>query len=285
MERQTELDLTGKVAILTGVTRGMGKQAALMLADRGVNLVLAARTVERDPSLKGGTIHDTLDEVRAHGAKAIAVQTDLASRDDLHRLVDRAVEAFGGVDILINNAAATAGDIWEKRFLDLSYEEWLYQFDVNLHAPFILTQRLVPIMEKRGGGRIINITSGSAEALGLNAEPVKVDNIAGQNLIVPGYHASKRALDRMANVIAGDLAARNIYIVNLHPGWVATERVAERLEGVPKEKMGDLRPVPMSTPARMMVYFAACENPREYTGRIFWAEREMAAMGIEVDSK
>jgi NAD(P)-dependent dehydrogenase (short-subunit alcohol dehydrogenase family) len=239
--------------------------------------------VEHDPNLAGGTIGDTLDEARQLGAKAIAVATDLAKREDLQNLIDTAVAEFGGVDILVNNAAATAGAMWDKRFLDLSYEEWLYQFDVNLHAPFLLMQMVVPIMAKRGGGRIVNITAGSAEALGLPTEPVRLDSLAGQNLIVPGYFASKRALDRLANVIASDLADRKVYVVNLHPGWVATERVSEQLEGVPEDTWSGHKPVPMSTPARMMVYFAACENPEEYTGRIFWAEREMADMGITAD--
>jgi NAD(P)-dependent dehydrogenase (short-subunit alcohol dehydrogenase family) len=283
MKRQKELDLAGKVVIITGVSRGMGKLAALNFARRGANLVLAARTVERDASLAGGTIGDTLEEARALGAKAIAVATDLANRDALRNLVDAAVKEFGGVDILVNNAAATAGPMWEKRFLDLSYEDWLYQFDVNVHAPFLLMQMVVPIMEKRGGGRIVNITSGSAEALGLLAEPVKLDSIAGQNLIVPGYHASKRALDRLSNVIASDLAERNVYVVTLYPGWVETERVSQHLKGVPKEAWGGHKPVPMAVPARMMVYFAACEKPQEYTGRVFWAERELAGMDIAVD--
>ena len=210
MKRQNELDLAGKVVILTGVTRGMGKLAALYFARRGAQLVLAARTVERDVTLTGGTIDDTLEEVRALGAQVIAVPTDLAKRDDLRKLVDAAVREFGGVDILVNNAAATAGAMWGKRFLDLTYEEWLYQFDVNLHAPFLLIQMVVPIMERRGGGRVINVTSGSAEAQGMVEEPVMLDSIAGANLVVPGYHASKRALDRMSNVIAGDLAVRNV---------------------------------------------------------------------------
>jgi NAD(P)-dependent dehydrogenase (short-subunit alcohol dehydrogenase family) len=299
MERQKELDLSGKVAIITGASRGVGRQAALEFAKRGAYVVLAARTVDRDSTLPG-TLGDTLDQVEAIGTKAVAVPTDLAKQADLKALVDAAEDEFGGVDILINNAAATqtsllnkfgGGEVpgnnaattegsWNKRFLDLAYEEWLYQFDVNLHAPFTLMQLAVPIMERRGGGRIVNITTGSGEVFRLTEEPVQHDNIHGKNLILPGYFASKRALDRLGSVIAPDLAARNVYVIGLHPGWVATEIVAARLAN---KSLGDQRPVPTTVPARMMVYFAACENPREYTGRIFWAERELADMNIPLE--
>ncbi len=282
MERQKELDLTGKIVIITGVSRGMGKQAALEFAKRGAHLVLAARTVDRGGALPG-TLGETLDQIAQLGGKAIAVETDLARRADLQKLVDAAVAEFGGVDILVNNAAATQGSMWNKKFLDLTDEEWLYQFDVNLHAPFRLMQMVVPIMEQRGGGRIINITAGSGEAFRKVEEPVQLDNVAGLNLIVPGYFASKRALDRVGSVIAPDLARHNIHVIAMHPGWVATEIVEARLGGKSLDELGDKRPVPMAVPARMMVYFAACENPREYTGRVFWAERELADMGIPLD--
>jgi NAD(P)-dependent dehydrogenase (short-subunit alcohol dehydrogenase family) len=169
--------------------------------------------------------------------------------------------------------------MWDKTFLDLTLDEWRYQFDVNLHAPFTLMQLVVPIMERRGGGRIVNITSGSGEALRQPEESVLVYNSNGLNLCKPGYFASKRALDRLDNVIAPELASRNIYVITMHPGWVATELAEMRLEGVPEDELSGW-PIPMSIPARMMVYFAACENPAEYTGRVFWAEREMADMGI-----
>jgi NAD(P)-dependent dehydrogenase (short-subunit alcohol dehydrogenase family) len=285
MERQRELDIAGKVVIITGASRGMGRQAALDFAKRGANIVLAARTFDPDPGLPG-SLGETIAQIEAIGAQAIAVRTDLAKREDLVNLVDAAVDRFGGVDVLINNAAVTVGDAWSKRFLDLPLEDWYYQFDVNLHAPFILMQLVVPIMERRGGGRIVNITTGSGEVFRLSEEPTALEGNAGRNLIMPGYFASKRALDRLGNVIAPDLAPRNIFVIGMHPGWVASELVQERLKNVPPAVSADRvtdGPIPMTIPARMMVYFASCENPREYSGRLFWAERELAAMGIELD--
>lgn len=279
MVRQRELDVAGKVVIITGASRGVGKEAALQFARRGANVVLAARTVEPDSALPG-TIGETLAQIEAAGGKAIAVATDLALEDDLKALVKAAVDRFGGVDILVNNAAATTGDIWGKPFLDLTREEWLYQFAVNTHAPFTLAQLVVPIMEKRGGGRIINLSTGSGEVFRLTEEPPKLDAVGGFSLAVPGYYSSKRALDRFGNCMAAEFDAKGIAIIGMHPGLVATELVAIRVKNA---GLDDSVAVPMAVPARMIVYFSACENPREYTGRLFWAEREMEQMGIELD--
>jgi len=279
MERQKELDLSGKVVIITGASRGVGKQAALDFAKRGAHVVLAARTVEADTTLPG-TIGETLKQIEDLGGKAIAVATDLAAEEDLKRLVAIAVEHFGGVDILVNNAAATTGDIWGKPFSELTRAEWLYQFDVNVHAPFTLTQLCVPIFEKRGGGRIINLSTGSGEVFRQAEEPIKLAAVGSFSLAVPGYYSSKRALDRFGNCMAPEFHTKNIAIISMHPGLVATELVAIRVR---EKGLDPSVAVPMTVPARMLVYFSACENPFEYTGRIFWAEREMAEMGIELD--
>ena len=279
MKRQEEGALSGKVVIITGASRGVGKQAALMFARRGANVVLAARTVEPDSKLPG-TLGETLSLIEAMGVGVLAVQTDLASEADLKALVAATVKKFGGVDILVNNAAATTGDIWGKPFLELTRAEWEYQFAVNTHAPFTLTQLCVPIMESRGGGRIINLSTGSGEVFRQPEELPKLAAVGGFSLAVPGYYCSKRALDRFGNCMAPELHAKNIAIIGVHPGLVATELVAIRV----KEKGLDPSvAVPMSVPARMLVYFAACEDPFEYTGRLFWAEREMEALGIQLD--
>ncbi len=276
MERQSEADHAGKVVIITGASRGVGKQAALDFARRGAHVVLAARTVETD-SVLPGTLGETLMEIEAVGGQAIAVATDLSSETDLKALVQAAVGRFGGVDILVNNAAATAGPIWQTRFLDLSREDWLYQFDVNVHAPFTLIQLVVPIMESRGGGRIINLSTGSGEVFRQPEELPKLDAVGGFSLAVPGYYSSKRALDRLGNCLAPELAQKNIAVIGMHPGLVATELVAIRVK---EAGLDDSVAVPMTVPARMIVYFSSCANPMEYTGRLFWAEREMAEMGI-----
>lgn len=280
MIRQKEASLSGKVVIITGASRGVGKRAALDFARRGANVVLAARTVTTQSDLPG-SLNDTVKQLEGMGVQALAVPTDLASEDALKGLVAAAVDRFGGVDVLINNAAATTGEIWNKRFLELTREEWLYQFAVNTHAPFTLMQAVVPLMEKRGGGRIVNVTTGSGEVFRQPEESQKLQAVGKFSLEVPGYYASKRALDRLGNAVAPELSRKNIAVIGMHPGLVATELVAIRVKNA---GLDDSVAVSTSVPSRMLCYFAACENPMEYTGRLFWAEREMADMGIEPDA-
>ncbi len=279
MQRQREGSLFGKIVIITGASRGVGKQAALDFARRGAHVVLAARTVTANGELPG-SLEETVKQIEDLNAEALAIPTDLASEEDLSNLVSATVDHFGGVDVLINNAAMTAGAAWSKRFLELSREEWLHQFAVNVHAPFTLMQRVVPFMERRGGGRIINLSTGSGEVFRLPEEPQKLQRVGAFSLEVPGYYASKRALDRLGNAVAPELARKNIAVIGMHPGLVFTELVALRVKNA---GLDDSVAVPVTVPSRMLVYFARCENPMEYTGRLFWAEREMADMGIELD--
>ena len=277
MERQKELDLTGKVAIVTGASRGIGKHTALKLAERGVHVAVAARTVDPHSTLPG-TIGETAAQIEALGVGALAVQTDLAVEEDLRRLVERTTERFGGVDLLINNAAVTQLDSWAAPFLEIPREDFLYQFAVNVHSVFTLAQLVVPIMEARGGGRIVNVSTGSGEAFRQPEEPPMLEANGEFSLMAPGYFASKRAMDRLGNVIAPQLARKGVYLTTVYPGLVASEIAAQRVES---EGLDDSVMVPMDVPARLLVYFCACEHPEEYMGRIFWAERELEALGIE----
>jgi NAD(P)-dependent dehydrogenase (short-subunit alcohol dehydrogenase family) len=219
MERQNEASLDGKVAIVTGSSRGIGKQAALALAQRGARLVVTARTVEASGSELPGTIGQTVKEIESLGGEAVAVAADLSNEQDLEQIVGTAIDRFDGVDILVNNAAVTVGYNWSAPLLEMPRADWLHHFAVNLHAPFTLAQRCVPSMEARGGGRIINVTTGSAEAHRLVEEPNPASSIkyysgdasggipapgASMNIPAlwsPAYFASKRALDRFSNLL------------------------------------------------------------------------------------
>jgi NAD(P)-dependent dehydrogenase (short-subunit alcohol dehydrogenase family) len=278
MERQQELDLTDKVAIVTGASRGIGRQTAIDLARRGAKVVIAARTVDRDSAVPG-SLSATAKQIEDAGGEALMVQADLTNHEDLRRLVAETVAHFGGIDILVNNAASTVGSVWSKAFLDITFDEWSYHFDIHVHAPFILMQLVTPIMASRGGGRIINITTGSAEAHRLVEEVVPPAGSFGQSFTVPSYFASKRALDRLGNVVAPELRDFNVFVMTMHPGFVASEVVTARLESQDKE--GKATPIETGVPARMIVYFAACANPEEYTGRLFKAEREFAELGLD----
>ena len=298
MKRQNEAHLSGKVAIVTGSSRGIGKRTAIALARRGARLVVTARTVEASQSELPGTIGQTVAEIESVGGEAVAVAADLSNEEHLEQVVRTAIDRFGGVDILDNNAAVTVGHNWAAPLLEMPRADWLHHFAVNVHAPFTLAQLVVPSMESRGGGRILNVTTGSAEAHRLVEEPNPVSSVRyysgdstggipapGASMDIPAlwspaYFASKRALDRFSNVIAPQLVAKNVFIMSVMPGWVATESAEANTELGERE---DARMVSMDVPARILAYFAACENPIEYTGRVFFAERELAALGLKTD--
>jgi len=113
------MDIAGRTAIVTGASRGIGKHTAIELGRRGANVVVAARTVERRKRLPG-TIGETVEAIESTGAKALAIQADMANAEDLDRLVASSFDHFGRIDILINNAAATAGKSWGASLLDLT---------------------------------------------------------------------------------------------------------------------------------------------------------------------
>jgi NAD(P)-dependent dehydrogenase (short-subunit alcohol dehydrogenase family) len=274
------VDLTGRTAIITGASRGIGKQTAIRLGRRGANIVIAARTMETRKSVPG-TLGDTLAAIEATGAQARAVQADMADPEDLERLVATTLDAFGGVDVLINNAAATGSRSWGAPLLDLSRRDWMWQYAVNLHAPFTLARAVVPIMRQRGGGRIINVTTGSPEVLRQAGVDVGVNQDAGHTQEAIGtaplaYTSSKAALDRFCAVVAPQLRPYGIAIMNMHPGEVHTE-LADVLatRGYDTSNM-----IPMDIPAKALTYLASCDDPMAYTGRLLVAEKLVSDLDL-----
>ena len=151
------VDLDGKVAIVTGASRGVGAATAIALAEAGCRVACAARSTKEAPQRTPGTLDDTVARAKNAGTEAIAIPTDLSKRDDVRRMVAETVERFGGVDVLINNAAVTfIGDLDQpERRHDLT-------FAVNYWAPYIAIQSVSPHMERRNGGAIINVSSMAA---------------------------------------------------------------------------------------------------------------------------
>jgi NAD(P)-dependent dehydrogenase (short-subunit alcohol dehydrogenase family) len=243
--------------IVTGASRGIGKQIAIDLARRGMQVVVAARTVEPRRRLPG-TIGETVGLIEETGGVALAVQADLAVAADLDRLVTTAQQRFGRIDVLINNAAATSGRSWGAPLLELTRDEWMAQFDVNLHAPYSLLRAVVPIMREQGGGRVINLTTSAHGA----AEPVP-------GLPVPlAYPASKAALDQLCRSVAGQLRPFNVAIMNVNPGFVRTE-----MTDLLAEKGVDASAaIPVSVPTRAIAHLATCDDPMSYTGTVVTAQ-------------
>ena len=150
--------LAGKVAVVTGASRGIGEAIAVRFAMEGARVVVSARTVEEADHFLPGTIKATVKKITDAGGEAVAIKSDLAVAEDRESLIKETEERFGPVDILVNNAAIRP----EKPFLEMAAAEWHSVLDVDLHAAFYTCQTFLPQMIENGWGRVINITGMNA---------------------------------------------------------------------------------------------------------------------------
>src|ERR1700759_2165156 len=158
--RETDMPkLAGKPAILTGASRGIGQQIAELFAAEGAKVVCAARTLnEGDHRLLEGSLSRTVELIRSHGGEATAVTADVSVEPECTALVQAAREAYGAVDVLVNNAALNYYLPTET----YPTNRWVRCFAINVHAPFILAKEVLADMIPRRSGAIVNISSGSA---------------------------------------------------------------------------------------------------------------------------
>lgn len=263
----------GKVAVVTGASRGIGKQTSLLLARHGVQLVVVARTEEPRAGTPG-TLLETVEELRSLGADPVAVRADLSVADDLERIVTTALERFGGVDILVNNAAYTVGKTLFTHVPDLSRDQWDKHFAVNVTAPLMLIQGFWNSMRARGGGVIVNLTSGAS-----SLQPVDPErpNATGLPENGPAYGASKAALNRMTNVIAQEGIADRIAVIAVEPGFVLTETMAATFERTGVHDTAAIRP---SVPATAIAYLCTCDDPLRYSGEIVSGPALVETLGL-----
>ena len=188
-------DLHGKVAIVTGGGRGIGKSIALGLAECGAKVVVASRTKEE--------LEGVVNDIKERGGEAIAVVADLMITDQIPALVDATIEAFQRVDILVNNAARS----FLRPLMELREDGYDKIFTVNVKAAFLLSRAVATIMMEQGGGKIVNITTVGAVRGG-----------AGMGI----YHASKAALNMLTKCMAVEWAPFNINVNAVGPGLTKT---------------------------------------------------------------
>ncbi len=205
-------------ALVTGASRGIGRACALALAGAGYDVAVTARTVSEGTSVEGlpGSLAVTTAEIEALGGRPLAVPLDLLDRDSLVPAVEAVLDAFGHLDVLVNNAIYV-GSGNDQRFLDVSMVDLEKRITGNLTAQLAITQRALHAMVGRGGGTVVNITS--MAGMLSPAGPI------GDGGWALGYAVSKGGLHRAAGVIAAELGERGIRAYNLQPGFVATERV------------------------------------------------------------
>ena len=191
------LPFENKVALVTGSGRGIGRAIALHFARNGADMVVNFFR-NRAPA------EETAREIEALGRRALLVKADMGELDDLNRLFDEIEQTFGGLDIFIHNAASG----YNRPVLEQKPKGWDWTMNINARSLLFATQRAVPLMEKRGGGRIVSISS------------------PGANRVLPDYvvvGASKSAIESLTRYMAVELAAKNIIVNAISPGIVETD--------------------------------------------------------------
>ncbi len=253
------MDLRNTVAIVTGASRGIGRQIALALGHHGATVVVAARTVTPHARLVG-SVGETVAAIEASGGRALAVPCDMAEPDELRRLVEITIAEFARVDVLVNNAADTQGSA--APIDEYPMDSWLRQFAVNVHAPFILTGLVVPHMREHGGGVVVNITSSQGDlqpvAAAHDAGPIRLGTLLG-------YATTKAALNRLANALAPTLRGDNIAVVNLDPGFTRTEHVELLGE---RDLVDADAAAPMSVTVDALIRVLTADDPLQLAGSI-----------------
>ena len=212
------LDLEGRVALVTGASRGLGAATARLLAAANARVALVSRSRE------------AMEAVAAEipEGRALVFPTDMKDDDGIARTVESIVETWGSIDILVNNA----GIVTPGNYKDINLDDWQEMIEVNLTAPFKLIKAVVPGMEERGWGRVINITSISAQTGGVKA---------GVH-----YSATKGGLAAMTKTLARDVAPSGVTANNIAPGQIDTnpdfltdEQRAMMNELIPLGRLGD----------------------------------------------
>ena len=260
--------MQGKVAIVTGASRGIGKSMALGLAEAGASVVVAARTAEPRGTLPG-TIHQTVAEIETAGGRALAVTCNVREEESIREMVNRTLDEYGAVDVLVNNAGIGG----YAPFLQMTLREWDLNMAINLRAPFIACQAVAPIMIEQGGGSIINVSSHAAT--NIFSSTLGEDHDAGIALIGQAYGASKAALERLTWGLAAELGQHNIAVNALKPlRPVATEGF--RFQRPDADFSTWATPQDM---AKATVYLAA-QDARGLTGAIVTDEELVRRLGL-----
>jgi NAD(P)-dependent dehydrogenase (short-subunit alcohol dehydrogenase family) len=194
--------LTGKVAIVTGGSTGIGKGIAELFLKEGANTVICSRSLE--------DIQKVASDISSDNAEIMALACDVSKSDEVKNMVRKTVEKFGKLDILVNNAGMNPAR--EATLVDLTEEEWEQYFSINAKGSWLSSKYSIPELQKAGGGSIIMISSISAHI--------------GQNL-VGCYNSSKAAQEGLVRSMAMDYGKDKIRVNGICPAWVMTDRTRE----------------------------------------------------------
>ena len=204
--------LDGKVAIVTGASRGIGAEVSRLFAKEGAQVVCVARTLKEGDHILEGSLEMTCAQIRESGGEATAIAANISLPEDCERLVEETKAAYGPADVLVNNAALT----YFIPIKDFPLNRWLRTWSVNIHAPFLLSQLVLPDMIEAKGGSIVNISSSSA--IGPGRAPY--DENARKDIAETCYGAQKAALERFTQGLALEVYEYGVSVTCLSPSVV-----------------------------------------------------------------
>ncbi len=247
-----------KTIFITGASRGIGKAIALRLAREGANIIVAAKSVEENPKL-GGTIYSSAEEIESAGGKALPIQLDIRQEDAIENAVQQAVDKFGGIDILINNASAislTPTEQTEPKRFDLMH-------DINVRGTFFMSKACIPHLKKGHNPHILNLSP-----------PINMDpKWFGSHV---AYTMSKYNMTMIAIGLAGELKKYNIAANTLWPRTtIATAAVQNLLGGDALMKMSRTPEIIADA-----AYYILSKPSTSCTGNTFIDEDVLAKEGI-----
>jgi len=199
------LRLKGKVVLITGAGTGIGRATALLFAEEGADIVAT--------NLELPEAEETAEAIRKVGGRAVSIAADISKPDEIHAMVDRAINAFGGIDILVNNAGVGALNVPTFEIRDM--EAWDKVFEINVGATFLCCQRVGQWMTTHGGGKMVNVAS--------------ITGIAGVPY-VNAYGPSKAAVINMTRSLAVEWAKYKINVNCVAPCWTRTRRLEKAFE-------------------------------------------------------
>ncbi len=256
--------LAGQVAVVTGASRGIGEAIAKRYAMEGAKVVVSARSVTPEDHFLPGSINETVQAITDAGGEAIAVQADLAHQQDRHALIKAAQDAYGAVDILVNNAAVT----WFMPVTEFTEKRFQTMMDVQVWGPFELAQMCLPAMLERGHGWILNISSHAA-----------IHPQAG----APGGHGGtvygmcKAALERFTTGLAQEVYGTGVAVNVISPGLVATPGVVHH-KLINESNKDRVTPVEHMAEACLRLCHG---DAAKITGRIDYADQVMEEFKLQ----
>jgi citronellol/citronellal dehydrogenase len=263
--------LNGKVAIVTGASRGIGKSIAELFAREGARVICAARTMREGDHRFEGSLESTVAAIKREGGQALAVACDVSREESCEHLIAETRRAWGPCDVLVNNAVLSYG----SRTRDYSFQRWIRSFAVNVHGPFILSRLVLQDMIPRHAGAIVNMSSWFA--IGPGRGPYQARALGGTC-----YGAQKAAIERFTQGLAEEVYADGISVSSISPSQVVSTP-GTIFHGLMR-RTNERETEPPEYIARAVLLLAT-EPLDKITGRVVYSQALLKEYGLIQDAR